>query len=390
MLIHGPRQCGKSTLALNVAGERFEGRHVTLDEPLVSDLARRDPNAFFNAHPAPLFIDEIQRAPELFLPLKLRVDRDRRPGQYLLTGSANVLALPKMADSLAGRMEVVNLWPFSLGEIVGSGDGFVDAVFGSQFRPEDYELDFDALIEQLATGGFPEPVSKASAPRRQAWFESYIRTILDRDVRDLAQIEALAQMPLLLSHLAARVGMPLNVSGVSADIQLPHTSLKRYLSLLETVFLLRPVPAWSIGASKALAKAPKMYLVDTGLLCHLLNASPSVLARDAVRLRRVLENFIAVELAKQCSFGEVRPWLMHLRTVRHLQVDFVLEARGGDVVGVQVVPEPTVKAVDADGLRFLRELAGERFVRGVVFYLGDVVQVLDDRITAVPIGNLWA
>jgi predicted AAA+ superfamily ATPase len=390
ILIHGPRQAGKSTLAEHVAQERFAGRRVTLDDPIAASLARTDPMAFLAANPAPLLIDEVQRAPQLFLPIKLLVDRDRTPGKYLLTGSANVLNLPKMADSLAGRMEIIDLLPFSQGELNGGEDGFVDALFEEEFAPQPPPITEEELMERVVRGGFPEAALRASAARRAPWYENYVRTLLERDVKDIADIEGLAQMPHLFSLLAARTGSVLNIASLATEVGIPYTSLKRYLSLLQTIFLLRLVPAWSANREKTFTKTPKAYLVDTGLLCHLANHDLKALRADRLRYTPVLENFVAMELSKQCSFGNVRPWLLHLRTVRQLEVDFVLEARGGDLVGVQVKNAPTLRFEDANGLRYLRDVAGPRFRRGVVLYAGSEVVPLDKDILGLPLSALWS
>ena len=386
VLIHGPRQSGKSTL-----GQALEpGRtYVTLDDPLALALAKRDPKAFLEAYPSPVMIDEVQRAPELFLPIKLNVDRDRKPGKFLLTGSANVLNLPKLADSLAGRMEIVDLLPFSQSELEGRTGNFVDALFEESFAPSSEPEDLKQLIDRMVRGGFPEPSLRSSPARREAWFANYVRTLLERDVKDVANIDGLSQMPLLLRLLAARSGSTLNAAGLATETGIPYTSLKRYLSLLETIFLLRLVNTWSHDRSRILTKAPKAFLVDTGLLCYLGNLNAKSLLEDPLRLKPALENFIAMELQKQCSFGEVRPWLLHLRTIRHLGVDFVLESRRGEVVGIQVKAGSTLHEDDAEGLRFLRDLAGDKFIRGIVLYAGATIQPLDARIVGVPIGSVW-
>jgi len=386
VLIHGPRQSGKSTL-----GQALEtGRtYVTLDDPIALSLARRDPKAFLEAFPTPIMIDEVQRAPELFMAIKLNVDRDRKAGKFLLTGSANVLNLPKLADSLAGRMEIVDLLPFSQGELELSPDGFVDAVFEDSFDPIFEAENIKGLAERIVRGGFPEASLRSSQTRRDAWFANYVRTLLERDVKDVANIDALAQMPLLLRLLASRAGSTLNASGLATETGIPYTSLKRYLTLLETIFLLRLVNTWSHDRSRILTKAPKAFLVDTGLLCYLANLDTKSLLGDSLRLKPALENFVALELQKQCTFGCVKPWLLHLRTIRHLCVDFVLESRRGDVVGIQVKAGSTLHEDDAEGLRFMRDLAGPKFIRGIVLYTGNDVQPLDAQISGVPIGALW-
>lgn len=387
VLIHGPRQSGKSTLGQALADGRA---YVTLDDPLALALAKRDPQAFLEAYPAPVMIDEVQRAPELFLAIKLNVDRDRRPGKFLLTGSANILNLPKLADSLAGRMEIVDLLPFSQSELEGREANFVDAVFEERFEPKFEPDDLKGLVDRIGRGGFPEPSLRSSPSRREAWFANYVRTLLERDVKDVANIDGLAQMPLLLRLLAARAGSTVNAAGLATETGIPYTSLKRYLSLLETIFLLRLVNTWSNDRSRILTKAPKAYLVDSGLLCYLGNLNAKSLLEDPLRLKPVLENFVAMELAKQCAYGAAKPWLLHLRTIRHLSVDFVLESRRGEVVGIQVKSGSTLHEADVEGLRFLRDLAGDKFVRGIVLYTGSEMRPLDARISGVPLGALWA
>jgi predicted AAA+ superfamily ATPase len=388
VLIHGARQTGKSTLADRLADEQGRTR-VTLDDPIALSLAKRDPKAFLNTYKPPVTIDEIQRAPELFLAIKLAVDKERKPGSFVLTGSSNVLAMPRLADSLAGRMEVIDLMPLSQGEIEGQPDGLVEALFQKEFHPTFREEPLSELVSRIAAGGYPEPVQR-TARRRPDWFDSYLRTILERDVKDFANIEALSQMPYLLSLLASRAGSPLNVSSLAGETGIPYTSLRRYLSLMENLFLLKLVPAWSAEGGGNLAKTPKAYLLDTGLLCFLTQTSVDGLKSDPLRLRPALENFVAMEIAKQCTFSGMRPWLLHLRTVRHLQVDFVLESKAKETVGVQVKALPTLHPDDANGLRFLRELAGPRFKRGIVLYLGQERVPLDEQIEGLPIQSLWS
>lgn len=385
VLVHGPRQSGKSTLSQSFSNRRY----ITLDDPVPLERAKNDPAAFLDTYGWPLTIDEIQRAPELFLPIKAAVDRERKPGKYLLTGSANVLALPKIADSLAGRMAIVDLLPFSQAEVENKASAFVDQAFAGEL-PKMGRHENGDLMERMAKGGFPEPSLRSSAARRDAWYASYVRTLLERDVRDLANIEALAQLPRVLRLLAARAGETLNVVSLARDTGIPNTSLHRYLDLLKAVFLLQTVPAWSSSHETRLTKTPKTYMVDTGLLCYLDNLSPAALKDDPLRLKPVLENFVAMELKKMALASELRPDLYHLRTVRQLEVDFVLEGRGGSVVGVDLKPAATLNPSDADGLRFLNELAGDDFKGGIVLYLGSEIEPLDRNILAMPISALWS
>lgn len=387
VMIVGPRQCGKSTLAKSVGENR---KFLTFDDPTTLSLAKSNPVDFLRSFTGHVTIDEVQRVPELFLPLKAEVDRARNPGRYLLTGSANVLHMPKIGDSLAGRIEVVNLLPFSQGELTGSNDRFIDRLFADGFEEADMPSD-DQLVERLASGGFPEPSLRKSPERRAAWFNSYLGTILDRDIRDISNIDAIAQMPRLFSLLATRAGSVLNANVLAGELQIPYTSLKRYLDLLELLYLLHRVPAWSANfRGRILTKSPKMFLVDTGLLCNLAHYDARTLASDMEKRRHVLENFVAMELKKQCNFSRHQPWLLHFRTVRNLEVDFVLETKDLRVAGVEVRPTQSLTIKDSQGLKYLEEIAGEKFVRGVILYQGTEIVQLGPKIVGIPIQNLWA
>lgn len=388
VLVHGPRQAGKSTVARTVAEAVGGYRSINLDDAVPRALAAEDPTFFIESLTGPVLIDEVQRAPEIFLPIKSSVDRDRRPGRFLLTGSSNILALPKLADSLAGRMAIIDLLPFCQAEIAEHSSTFYDRLFDGQ--PLAFEgAGADDLFERMLRGGFPEPSMRSSASRRDEWFRAYVRTLLERDVRDLANIEALNQMPKLLRLLATRSGSPLNVVGLARDTGIPNTSLHRYLDLLRAVFLIHDVPAWSNNRGARLTKTAKTYLVDSGLLCSLDFITADTFRNDRSRLESVLENFVAMELKKLTVTSDRRPEVHHLRTVKQLEVDFVVESRGGEVVGIEVKAASTVRPEDADGLKFLRELAEDRFRRGVVLYMGRETLPLARDIWAVPIDALW-
>lgn len=389
VLVHGPRQAGKSTLAETVVADLGGFKRLNLDDALPRARAVEDPTDFVETLSGPTLIDEVQRAPGIFLPIKSSVDRNREPGRFLLTGSSNILALPKLADSLAGRIAIIDLLPFSQTEIEGKPESqFLSTIF------DEATIEFEGdgapdLLERLTRGGFPEARQRSTPARRDAWFEDYTRTLLERDVRDLANIEGLVQMPRVLRLLAARAGQTINVLSLARDTGIPNTSLHRYVDLLKGVFLLHYVPAWSDDRGTRLTKSPKAYLVDTGLLAYLINASPKSLEADRDQLALVLENFVAMELTKLTKASDARVNLHHLRTVKQLQVDFVLEGRGGEVVGVDIKASPSIRSEDADGLRFLKELAGERFRRGIVLYLGKETQAISRDLIALPIDALW-
>jgi uncharacterized protein len=389
-LLVGARQAGKSTLALAVTERQHPARYVTFDDPPALAAASGDPVGFLAGLSDDVVLDEVQLAPELFRSIKAAVDRDRRPGRFLLTGSAQVLLLPRLSDSLAGRVEVLTLWPLAQREIEGASGSFVDAAFsGSPLSSSTSAPGLDDVCPRIVAGGFPEVHTLGSARRRAAWFSSYITTILQRDVRDIANVDGLVTMPVLLSLLAARSAGLLNVSELSRSAGIRLTTLNRYLSLLETVFLIRRLPAWSANVGKRLVKAPKLHLVDSGLTAHLLGLDERGLVSSPQALGALLETFVVGELAKDVGWAEREVRLFHFRSLDRREVDIVLEDRSGRVVGVEVRASATPKQSDFAGLRALQSLAGDRFVRGIVLHPGEASLPFGDRLEAAPLSSLW-
>lgn len=390
VLIHGPRQAGKSWLAKRAAEARSGGAYVTLDDLLSLDLAESDPEEFLRAHGTPLVIDEVQRAPRLLLAIKAAVDRKREPGMYLLTGSANVLTLPKVADTLVGRMEVIDLLPLSQAEMGGRPERFLERAFSEERFASVTPAPPAEVMERVVRGGFPEAAARPAGSRRDAWFRSYVRTLIERDVRSLSNIDGLSQVPRLLNLLATRSGTLLNVSSISRETEIPATTLTRYLALLGSLFLVQPVPAWSFNRGLPLIKAPKAYLVDSGLLCHLTRRTTASMAADRNQFGAALEAFVAMELRKLANASPLRPTIQHLRSVRGKEVGFVLELGDGKIVGIEVKAGQTASPADFGGLRFLRELAGDRFVKGILLYCGEETRPAESNLWAVPITALWS
>lgn len=390
VLVNGARQVGKSTLVQALA-DSFDARYLTLDDATVLAAARAAPAEFLAGLSGSVIIDEVQRAPELFIALKAAVDRDRRPGRFLLTGSANVLMLPSVSESLAGRMEVLTLWPLSQGELAGTREGFIDALFsrelpafpGSATTRED-------LVGRVLAGGFPEAIARTSVRRRRAWFGSYVTTILQRDVRDIANIEGLSDLPRLLALLAARAGGLLNFAELSRSAGIAQSTLKRYMTLLEMTFLISPLHAWSGNFGKRLIKAPKLMLTDTGLTAYLLgiDAAPGETESGTI-LGSMFENFVAAELRKQIGWSEVQPRLYHYRTATNQEVDFLLEDSRGRVTAIEVKAKGSVSEHDFRHLKHLSELLGKRFIHGVVLYTGSEAVSFGTSLTALPMSALW-
>jgi predicted AAA+ superfamily ATPase len=390
VMLVGPRQAGKSTLVQGLAGGPHPARYLSLDDLRTLDAARRDPVGLIEGADGPLIVDEIQRAPELLLPIKAAIDRDRRPGRFILTGSAHVMLLPTVSESLAGRVEVHTLWPFSQAEIEGVPGRIVELLLDESLRPGPVPASArENLIGRIARGGFPEAVVR-EADRREEWLASYLTAIVQRDLRDLANIERLAEVPAVLASLASRVRAPLNKTEVSSSVGIPRTSLDRYLTLLEHVFLVHRLPAWHSNRIKQIAKAPKLLLSDSALLTHLLRTDARRLAEDNTLLGSVLECFAGMELAKQLSAAKTRASLMHMRTATGAEVDFVLEGADGRIAGIEVKASATVRGEDFKHLAAVRDrIGGERFTRGVVLYTGGERLPFGERLEAWPLATLW-
>ena len=392
VLINGARQTGKSTLVQWICANKHPARYLTLDDTNVLSAATADPAGFLAGFDEPLAIDEIQRAPELLLAIKAHVDKDRKPGRFLLTGSANVLVLPKLADTLAGRMEIISLWALSQGELHSQKETFIDAVFSNDLPAfKTPQLEREELFSRILLGGFPEVIQRDSELRRKAWFNSYMTTILQRDIRDLSRIEGLASMPRLLSILGARAGGLLNFSELSRTSGLAQSTLKRYMALLEAAFLIRPLPAWSGNLSKRLVKSPKVFIHDTGLLGYLIGMDKNRLRTEPELAGALTENFVVMELTKQLSWSRIGPQLFHFRTqAGSREVDIILEDAAGRLVGIEIKSSHSVKADDFAGLKVLANETKDRFVRGVVLYSGPEKVPFGKNLLALPISTLWS
>lgn len=390
VLLHGPRQAGKTTLVKALASGEHPADYLSLDDAPTLAAASSDPPGFIARLRGPVILDEVQRVPDLFLAIKADVDRARRPGRFLLTGSAHVLLLPKLADALPGRMEILTLWPLSQGELEGVREGFVEAVFSEELpRLAPADPAPADLWDRIVRGGFPEIQELAPADRRDAWFASYITTILQRDVRDMASIAGLTEMPRLLSLLAARAGGLLNTAEISSSAGLPWHTLRRYLVLLERTFLVQMIPAWSGNMGKRLLKAPKLVLADSGLMAYLLGADEDRLAAERTPYGGLVESFVAAEILKQATWSATRPGLFHFRAPGGQEIDFILEDRRGRLVGIEVKSRATVSNDDFKWLRALRDATADRFWRGIVLYRGREALPFGERLHALPISALW-
>lgn len=393
VLINGARQTGKSTLAQLPELTKPGRQYLTFDDPGVLAAAKQDPNGFIAGLNAPVTLDEIQHVPELFPAIKMAIDRKREPGRFLLTGSAHVLVLPKLSESLAGRMELLTLWPFSQGEMNGIKEGFVDALFSRQpgwSSGKSGSPRREELVEKVLAGGYPPVIARNAGARRKAWFQSYLTTVLQRDVRDLTNVADVTAVPRLLSVVATRAGGLLNFADLSRTLALPQTTLKRYFALLEATFLVQLLRPWSTNLGQRVIQTPKVYLDDTGLLAHVSGLTVERLKVDGTLAGGVLENFVLMELRKQSAWSDTQPEFFFWRTASGQEVDIVLEDSAGRLVGIEIKAGATLGGGDVRGLQAMANAAGKRWVRGVVLYTGTEIIPFGAHLHGLPMSQLWA
>ncbi|TMR95132.1 ATP-binding protein [Nonomuraea basaltis] len=390
VIVNGARQVGKSTLASLIVSRVDDTRQLYLDDPAVLAAAEEDPVAFVQ-HDGVLMIDEIQRAPQLLLPIKHEVDRDPRPGRFLLTGSARLLGLRDLPDALPGRTETIELWPLSQGEIETSPDGFVDHVFthGADIAMRPCSLRKHDYVDRALRGGYPEAIRRDPGRRRSRFFDSYITDLITRDVRQISDIERPAEMRRLLSVIAARMGGLAVIQSIASDVGLPRMTLSRYLDLLELVFVIKRIPAWSSNLTRRAISTPKLIFTDSGLGGRLIGMSPER-ARDVTApIGPLIENFAIGEVARQLTWANEPVQLFHYRDRDKVEVDIVLEHASGEVVGVEIKAAETVRGDDFRGLRHLADRLGARFRAGFVLYTGEQTLPFGDKLKALPMASLW-
>ena len=387
VLVVGPRQAGKTTLARQVAGP--DRPYVTLDDAGALSAARADPVGFIRGLDRAV-IDEVQRVPELMLAIKESVDRNVEPGRFLLTGSANLSTMPMVADSLAGRMATISLLPFAQSEIRSTPGRLLDRMFAGEepVAAENSPLG-EELVALVLRGGYPEALRRTAAARRTAWLEDYVAQILDRDVRDIANIDQLDRLPRLLQILAEHAGQLVNNTSFGAALGLSSVTTQKYVAILDRLFLIRTLAPWSSNRLSRLIKTPKLHFLDSGLLAALREDEEQALRQDRSRLGAVLESFVVSELLKLASWSERRVSLSHFRTKDQDEVDVVIEDRRGRIVGIEVKTSATVRPQDFRGLRQLQEAVGDRFVRGLVLHDHDRVTPFGEKLQAAPLSVLW-
>ena len=388
VLIHGPRQCGKTTLARMVGSQKGYG-YVTFDDDVAREAAAADPSGFVADLPERIILDEVQRAPALFPAIKREVDRRRLAGRFLLTGSAHVLMVPKLTESLAGRMEVLRLHPLSQAELAREPPCFLDRLFAGGFETRPTGRLGRELADRITAGGYPPALARPEGRRRANWHRDYADALVQRDVRDLAHIRALDALPRLLALVAAQTARIFNLADLASPFGLSRPTIRDYVTLLERVFLLEQLPPWHSNRLSRLVKTPKLHFGDTGLACALLGVNAAALAADRTRLGPVLETFVFQELRRQAAGHDDPHTFFHYRDRDRAEVDVVVERGSIALAGVEVKAGATVTAADFRGLRKLRNAAGRRFAGGVVLYDGETCASFGDGLYAAPMRTLW-
>lgn len=388
MLIHGPRQSGKTTLAREV-GSQYDHTYLNFDDDNVRASAQADPIGFVADLPDRVIIDEVQRLPELFTSLKASVDEKRTPGRFLLTGSSNILKMPAMADSLAGRMDVIRLMPLSQAELNGATPWLLKAIQTGSLPEVKARRLGNELAEILVAGGYPAALARSTTRRRAAWYRNYVDAMVQRDVRDLANIAHMELLPRLLELAAGQTARLLNVSELSGPFQVSRQTINDYMTLLKNLFLVDEQPAWHSNRLSRLVKAPKLHIGDTGLGAALMRLDAPRLYQDRVMLGQLLETFIYQELRKQALAHSAETSFYHFRNRDQFEVDIVIEFDGRRIGGIEVKAASTVNDGDFRGLRKLAESVGDRFATGVLLYDGEHVLPFADNMFAIPIASIW-
>jgi hypothetical protein len=392
--VHGPRTVGKSTLLDRLA--RTVGRpRIDLDDPQTRAAAEADP-MFFVSGDAPVLIDEYEHVPLLLDAIKAELNRDLRPGRFVLTGSTTYASLPLTAQSLTGRLHRLTLWPLSQGEIDGTHETFLEHLLedpATLAAPSLSPTSRAAYVARVVRGGMPLALRRPDELTRARWFDDYVSQALERDVLDVSRIRQRDALPQLLAQLAAQTGSVLSVASAARRVDLEPSTAENYARLLEAGFLIHRLPAWGRTLGSRATATPKIHVVDSGLAARLLRVSPARLARRDVaaltEFGHLLETFVVNEVLKQASWSSTPVSAGHFRTRAGAEVDLVLERDDGSIVGVDVKASSLIRPADASGLRSLRRVAGDAFLGGCILHLGAHAFRLEEGVVALPLDRLW-
>ena len=386
VLIHGPRQCGKTTLT-RIVGEHKRYEYISFDDNVVLSSATEDPIGFVASLPKKVILDEVQKAPHIFSALKMSVDNHRVPGRFILTGSANILSMPKLSDSLAGRMQILQLHPLSQEEINQSPPYFLSTIFKDKFKVKKIRKISTHIIDRIITGGFPVAVKFSTHRKKAVWYRNYTETLLKRDIMDISRVRSIDAIPKLLALSSAHTAQLVNFTTLSKAFQISRATIVDYMTLLEQMFFVTKLPPWHTSHFRRLIKTPKIHLSDAGLACAMLGLNTFSLKRNRNLLGQLLETFVFQELLRQASYSKHHHVFFYYRDKKGTEVDIVIE-RDRLITGIEVKASATVNRGDFKGLFALKKTIGKRFVCGVVLYDGEMSLSFGNQMYALPLNVL--
>ena len=389
VFIMGARQVGKTTLAQTLIDDSWG--YITLDDQSQLNIIKDDPVGFIRNLPQErVVIDEVQRLPELFSAIKQAVDENRIPGKFILTGSANALLLPKLSDSLAGRMESISLMTLSEYEINQTKPVFLNKLLQQQAPVTKQVRIRDYLLDRLVTGCFPEALSRKTHQRSYAWYSNYVQNLIQRDVRDISDIQHPELMAKLMNVIMCHSGQLINFSDLGNKVKLDGVTVKKYIALLEQLFLVKKLPAWHSSEYKRLVKMPKIHAVDTGMMCAVRGLNKQKLMNNPMLIGPLLETFVFNELCKQAVWIDEPLYFYHYRDKNQVEVDIIIETGCGDYIAIEIKASASLSAKDFAGLKKFKSITKQKFKFGILLYDGDHTNCFGDNLFAVPIAALWS
>ena len=389
VLIQGPRQCGKTTLAHMLNSKKEVYKYISFDNESIAKTAQDDPIGFIHNLPKRVILDEVQKAPEIFPTLKTVIDKNRKPGRFILTGSASVLHLPRLSESLAGRMCILRLYPFSQNELSNDTSCFFKSIFKKKIITQEVKpVSLSLLIDKITKGGYPVALKLPTETRVASWYTNYINTLIQKDIRDISQMRAVDILPNLLTLCATQTAHLLNFSRLASAFQVSRSSIVYYISLLEHMFFLEKLQPWFHNRLSRIIKTPKIHISDTGLACALLKINKLSLQKDPILLGQLAETFVFQELKKQASYSSKYYDFFHYRNRKGHEIDIIIE-HNNEILGIEVKLSSTIRSSDFNNLRRLKNIIGKQFARGVLIYTGNVCMCIEKELFAMPISYLW-
>ena len=388
LLLAGPRQSGKTTLARSLEAEDIEYR--TLDDSTLRAAAETDPQGFVKRRTKTLIIDEAQHVPSLLPAIKKAVDMDNTPGQYLLTGSSNIQSLPAVRESLAGRISKIRLRPLVLGEISNNNPDFIKSAFEQTFEKKHTDYDRDALLEIAFRGGFPEALTFQDRARKR-WHTDYINAILERDLKDIARIHRKNAMIELVNVLAAWSSKFMDISAIGAGLSIQRKTIESYINALESLYLVERISPWTKTDYARAGKQSKLFMADSGLMASLLKWNIDLVRLDSDRAGKLIETFAFNEIMAQIDSGDGLYELFHYRDREKREIDFIVEREDNALLGIEIKAGSAVDKNDFRHMKwFKNNIAKDRLFVGVILYTGNTTVSFGDDLWAAPFDLLWA